>query len=398
MRKDRIVSVTLTVICQSFQALSMGGISLLLPYIREDMGLTFAQGGSLAAVTTIIYALLQIPSGYLSDRFSPKRLFIIGILGTTVLTLTLGLVQNYQQALVNQALTGVFRSFLFVPGMALLTGWFSSERRAAAIGLNTVGGMSGSVLFNLVAPIIVMVTSWRIAFISVALLGISVSLLLLKFGKESPIQPSRSRGGKITEVLSFFASRVMWVCGGIQFIRLATLYGITYWLPSLLVYERGLSVQEAGFIMTIQAVLIAPSNVLGGYISDKTKKPIMVITFSLFILGLTSVLLVSTGNIVFTIFFIVLNAVFLQMYSGTLFSIPIEIFGVRKAGLLSGFGNFFANVGGFLTTYSLGVVKDISGEFRFGFYFIAGLCLIGLILTTILAKMRSSRMKHGELE
>ena len=63
IRKSRIRTVTLTIICQSFQALSVGGIALLLPIIRQDLGLTFTQGGSLAAATSLVYALMQIRPG-----------------------------------------------------------------------------------------------------------------------------------------------------------------------------------------------------------------------------------------------------------------------------------------------------------------------------------------------
>src|SRR4030066_1455978 len=97
VNRNRVTTVSLTVLCQSFQALSMGGISLLLPIIRKDLGLSFTQGGTLAAATTLVYTLMQIPAGYLSDRYSPKRLFVIGVLGSTVLALTFGLVSNYWQ-------------------------------------------------------------------------------------------------------------------------------------------------------------------------------------------------------------------------------------------------------------------------------------------------------------
>jgi MFS family permease len=166
VERDRITTISLTVVCQSFQALSMGGIALLLPIIRKDLGLSFTQGGSLAAATTLVYALMQIPAGYLSDRFSPKRLFCIGIFGSTLLALTFGLVTNYWQALVNQMLSGLFRSLLFTPGMALLTGWFPPNRRATAIGLYLIGGYSGSVIFNLVGPLLVARFDWRFSFIS----------------------------------------------------------------------------------------------------------------------------------------------------------------------------------------------------------------------------------------
>src|SRR4030042_5591487 len=123
IERDRITTVCLTILCQGFQALSIGGIALLLPIIRKDLGLSFTQGGSLAAAGTLVYALMQIPAGYPSDRFSPKRLFSIGILGSTILALTFGLVTNSWQALATQMLSGFFRGFLFTPGMALFTGW-----------------------------------------------------------------------------------------------------------------------------------------------------------------------------------------------------------------------------------------------------------------------------------
>src|SRR5512135_3339336 len=216
--RDRIVTIVLTVVCQSFQALSMGGIALLLPIIRKDLGLSFTQGGSLAAATTLVYALMQMPAGYLSDRFSPKKLFSIGILGSTLLALTFGLVVNYWQALVNQMLSGFFRSLLFTPGMALLTGWFPPNRRATAIGLYLIGGYSGSVIFNLAGPLLVARFDWRFSFISIASAGIIAILFLMRFGKDAPGSGGRQKGN-LLEVLELFGRKIMWLCGGIQFIR-----------------------------------------------------------------------------------------------------------------------------------------------------------------------------------
>jgi nitrate/nitrite transporter NarK len=395
-KNDRMITVSLTVLCQSFQAVSFGGIALFLPLIRQDLGLNFAQGGSLAAAATLVYALMQIPAGYLSDRYSPKRLFIIGILGSTILTLTFGLVPNYWLALVNQTISGFFRALLFTPGMALLTGWFPPNRRATATGLYLVGGMSGSVLFNIVGPLIVAVSDWRVAFISVASLGILCSLVLLKFGKESPTQPAR-RKGSILEALQLVRYRIMWVCGAIQFVRFATMLSISFWLPSLLINEHGIPVQYAGYIAAAQAILIAPSNVLGGYISDRLKNPILVIMVSIIVLGITATLMVSVQDLGLLIAVVAINAIFLQMYFGPLFSIPVEILGPSKAGISTGFSNFFANIGGFSVTYLLGLIKDNTGAFKYGFYAITGLSLIGLILTLILAWMKRTVPAHSEV-
>jgi MFS transporter, ACS family, D-galactonate transporter len=387
VERDRIVTIVLTVVCQSFQALSMGGIALLLPVIRKDLGLSFTQGGSLAAATTLVYALMQMPAGYLSDRFSPKKLFSIGILGSTVLALTFGLVANYWQALVNQMLSGFFRSLLFTPGMALLTGWFPPNRRATAIGLYLIGGYSGSVIFNLVGPLLVARFDWRFSFISIASVGIIAILFLIRFGKDAPPTGER-RKGNMLEALQLFRHKVMWVCGGIQYVRFGVVQGITYWLPSLLINEKGLSLQSAGIMIAIQVVLMSPSNIIGGYISDRLKNPILVIAVSLSVLGITTGLLITANNMILLVALIFINAIFLQMYFGPLFSIPVEILGVSKAGISIGFSNLFANVGGFSAAYLLGALKDHSGVFKPGFFAICGACFFGFALTLILGRMR----------
>lgn len=77
----RGVSIALIVLCQSSQALVTGGIALFLPLIRHDLGLSFAQGGTLAAASTFTYALMQIPVGVLADRVDTKKMFLVGCSG-----------------------------------------------------------------------------------------------------------------------------------------------------------------------------------------------------------------------------------------------------------------------------------------------------------------------------
>src|SRR5262249_30115443 len=61
------LTVTLVVVCQGFNMLTVGGIALFLPLIREDLGMSFAQAGLLSALSTFTYALGQIPAGVLAD-------------------------------------------------------------------------------------------------------------------------------------------------------------------------------------------------------------------------------------------------------------------------------------------------------------------------------------------
>lgn len=49
LRRDGITTVALVVFCQSFPALTFGGIALFLPLIRADLHMSFAQAGMLSA-------------------------------------------------------------------------------------------------------------------------------------------------------------------------------------------------------------------------------------------------------------------------------------------------------------------------------------------------------------
>jgi sugar phosphate permease len=85
---------------------------------------------------------------------------------------------------------------------------------------------------------------------------------------------------------------------------------------------------------------------------------------------------------------IALNAIFMTIYFGPLFYVPIEVLGQRTAGLVTGVGNLFANLGALSAAYLLGVVKDFTGSFAWGFFGIASLCSVGVLLSVVLARLR----------
>src|SRR3989304_6589790 len=95
-RRVAVVTIALLIVCQSFQGLINGGVGLFLVKIRADLHITFAQGGWLSAASTLVYAFMQIPAGYLVDRFGPRRRFLLGAFGTTTLGFTFPLLHSFR--------------------------------------------------------------------------------------------------------------------------------------------------------------------------------------------------------------------------------------------------------------------------------------------------------------
>jgi sugar phosphate permease len=388
---DGAATVALVILCQVFHGLTFVGIALFLPLIRDDLQISFSEAGILSAAGTLTYGLGQIPAGYLSDRFGPKRLFFIGLLGWSILSLNLGLIQSFWAAAINLLIAGAFRALLFAPGLALLSSWFPRERRATAMSLYMVGGFLGTILLSLVGPLLATRIGWRATFMLFAALGITAAFAYWALAKEKP----RKRVGPhigMLDALHLFQHRILWICSAIQFIRFSVVTGVSFWLPSLLVADRGLSLQMAGLVMAMSAALTASSNAVGGYVSDRLKNPPLVIGASLAVLACTSALLVLVESLPLLLLVIAVGSVFLQFYFGPLFFVPIEVLGPRTAGISTGFSNLFANTGGLLTAYALGVVKDTSGSFTWGFFGISGLCIIGVVLSVILALMRNDAL------
>ena len=385
--KSRVVNVSLIMLCMSSQTVSLGGVALFLPILIKDLGLSFTQGGTISAAAMFVYALMQVPSGYLADRYGLKKVFFIGVLGTVVLCFSFGLISTYWHAVLNQMVSGFFRALLFASGVALLASWFGPQRRATAMGLSLIGLFSGHLLMNTFGPSLLERFDWRFPFIAFGSVGILGSFGYLWSTKGSPDEVP---GHKVSlvDVVQLFRYPFMWVVGVIQYVRLGVYGSISFWLPTLLIDEKGLSLQVTGLILALRTILSAPTNMIGGYISDRLKNPTAVIGISLVIIAITTVFIVKVDDLVMIITLNVLNALFIQLYFGPLFAIPVEKFGSHLTGTLTGFGNFFANLGVFSFTYLIGFVKDRTGHFEAGFYTIAAACLVGLVFTILLKHMQ----------
>jgi sugar phosphate permease len=395
VNKHRAANVSLIMLCMSFQTVSLAGVALFLPIILKDLGLSFTQGGTISAAAMFVYSLMQIPSGYLADRYGLKKIFLIGVLGTVVLCFSFGLVSAYWHAVVNQIVSGFFRALLFASGVALLASWFGPQRRATAMGLSLIGLFSGQLLINIIGPSLLERFDWRFPFFAFAAVGIPASIGYLWSTKGSPDQVS---GHKVSlvDVFQLFRYPFMWVVGGIQYVRLGVYGSLAFWLPTLLIDEKGLSLQVTGLILALRTMLSAPTNMIGGYISDRLKNPTAVIGISLVMIAITTVFIVKVDDIALIITLNVINALFIQLYFGPLFAIPVEKFGSHLTGTLTGFGNFFANLGVFSFTYLIGYVKDRTGHFEAGFYTIAAACLVGLVFTVMLKRMKPGALNPKE--
>jgi ACS family D-galactonate transporter-like MFS transporter len=394
-RQTRWVDAIILMVCQSSQALTIGGVALFLPLIRRDLHLTFAQAGTLDAASSLIYASMQIPAGLIADRLGPRRLVVLGLLGIDLLAFSFSLQHAYLGLVANQALTGFFRALLFAPGMILMGRLFAPERRATAMGLYVAGGVSSSVFLNLLGPILVGPLGWRGNFALFSGLGLVALAVFVRRGEPPSDEPVAQLRVPLKEARQLLRFRAMWLIAAIQYVRLAVVFGVNVWLPTYVVVERHYSLAVAGALVALTAAIGAPATVLGGFITDRLGRPMLVIGGSLAICAGDLVLLAHSHSLATLIIAVAITALFSQLYFGPLFAIPVQMFGLRNAGFIGGFGNGFANLGGFTFIYALGVIKDATGSFNAGFDAIAAACVLGVLATLALARTRARQPLAG---
>jgi nitrate/nitrite transporter NarK len=388
VNRERTTTVGLAVLCQVAHFLTLAAIPLLLPAIRADLEINFAQAGMLSAAGMLSYAVAQIPAGYLADRFGPRRPLFIGHLAWSLLCLSFGLIQVYWLALVNLFVAGFFRALLFAPGLTLLASWFPRHRRATAMSLFTLGVAGGSILVAFASPPLAEAWGWRATFALFAGAGLATACLYGAFASDSPRQ-SRRKPATPADFLAIARFPILWVCSWLQFVRFAAVMGFSFWLPSFLVSDRGLSLPAAGLVMALCAAVSAPANTLGAYVSDRIRNPPLVIGGALAVLATAAVLLPAVESPPALLAAIAVYSIFQGFYFGPLFLVPVEVLGTRVAGTAIGFSNLFANIGGFVCVYALGAVRDLAGSFAWGFRGIAGLCIAGVGLAFLLGRMRA---------
>lgn len=181
-RPGTVLTAALLVLCQSLQPLAYGGIPEFLPAIRTVIGLNCTQSGALSAHSTLVYALMQIPAGYLADRLSARRIILVGLVGLNLLAINFTLLHHYELLVLNQAILGFFRALVSVPGMLLMSALFPPDRRATAMGPYVAAGSSPNIFLNALGLFLARCLGWRTLFVVSTTAGLVVTTLCGRLG------------------------------------------------------------------------------------------------------------------------------------------------------------------------------------------------------------------------
>ncbi len=134
-------------------------ISFAEVFIKEDLGLTDSQVGWMLSAFFWTYALSQVPSGWLTDRFGPRVMLTAYVLGWSLLTGLTGIAATFGALLLLRFGFGMAQAGAYPTGASIIGKWMPVSARATASSIVSVGGrMGGWLALFASGPLIVWLT------------------------------------------------------------------------------------------------------------------------------------------------------------------------------------------------------------------------------------------------
>ena len=275
----------------------MGALFFLYEFIQMNMfnslALSFEQTFSLSAFQIALVSafyflsdsLLLYPAGVLLDRYSSKKLILLGMVLCIIGTALIASSSNAWFLVISRFLSGTASAFCLLSILRLAASWFPARKMGQVTGIVVTLGMLGGAISQTPLTLLINLTGWRHALFLVAIAGLLILILMILIIKDAPEEESHAV--LQTKPLRWFEGfRAMffnsynWLTGlyictmNLPIMLLAGLFG-TQWMMQVHGFSN---IQGSNISMMIFIGTIIGSTVFG-FLSDITRsrrKPMLI--------------------------------------------------------------------------------------------------------------------------
>jgi MFS family permease len=152
----------------------------LFEQVRVEFGLNDTTSALVNTAFTLIYAVVGVPLGRLTDTWQRTRLIAIGVTVWSIMTATSGLAIGYWTYLITRMGVGVGEASCAPAGQALIGDLYPASRRARAMGIFMMGLPLGLFASYLLSGAIAEAWGWRAAFFVACLPGLLLAVAALR--------------------------------------------------------------------------------------------------------------------------------------------------------------------------------------------------------------------------
>jgi FSR family fosmidomycin resistance protein-like MFS transporter len=297
---------------------------IVLPYLAEDLGLTYSQVGFLMGWNSFSSFFVNLPGGLIVDLVGKTRLLLGLALALIGLPYSLlGFSHSFAVALIVVTFVGTGNNLWHPAALSFLAKRYP-ERKGLAIALHSMGGNLGSTLAPLAVGVALSFLIWRQVLILNLLLGVLMGFILWRLLDKAGTMRAEGKGKGLSvkeylnAVKTMARNRNILLLGCLSGMRSMTQNGLFTFLPLYLAHELKYSPALVGtYIAVVQTAGIF-STPISGMISDKKgRRPVLTA-------GLLTTSLLMTALVIFRIDFLFIGVLaFLGFF---LFSLHPVIF------------------------------------------------------------------------
>ncbi len=371
----------------SIVGIAFYGLPFFYDFWLEDFGWSRATVTSGNAVGKIILALFAFLTGWIVDRFGPRRVMLVGILlgGFALVGLS--------------RMTSLWHFYLFyflnalaymsagpLPNQVLISRWFDSSR-GKAMGIAYIGIGVGGMLVPLIANWLNQSFGWHDALMILGFMMIAIAFPMIWFVKDNPeikASESRSENNRLPFRTILKKRNVYLLLIG-SMLSIAAVSGTSQNLKLFFTFDLGYSQSQSASIMSLVLASSIIGRLLMGWLADRMpKKYVMILIFTLVSCSLPLLYAASTQGVIYLFAFI-----FGIALGGDYMIIPLmaaELFGVRILGRVMGIVISADVVGEALAPVLVGWLRDQSGSYTTGFTALIMLAVLGVVAISLLPK------------
>jgi sugar phosphate permease len=346
--------------------------------MMHDLHASGALIGLLGSAYFYPYALMQIPTGLLSDSWGARRSITLFLLIACAGSLLLGMAPSASWAVAGRVLVGLGVSTLFVCTLKVLSQWFHSREYAFMTGIFMAMGGIGSLAAA--GPFAFMSSriGWRTSFLLIGSVTFLVLLLVWFFVRDTPEDLSRNKPEAATEpstarIALFEGMRTVltepsfWPYAIWFFFNSAIYFSfIGLWGGPYLLHVYAISKSEAGTILSLSAIGLIAGSPLVSILSNKLfrgRKPTLILSSSI-ALCLTALLAFATASLSLPALYLICLGIGATTGAAVViaFTAIKELFPLPIAGTASGLVNLFPFAGGAVFQPLLGFILEKNGR------------------------------------
>ncbi|RAT97449.1 MFS transporter [Brevibacillus sp. Leaf182] len=350
--------------------------------ITEDLQLSASSTGLLLSSFFAGYALMQMPGGWLADRFGARKVLIASVVMWSIFTGLTGAAWSMASMILIRFLFGIGEGGFQPASSKIIATIYPVKERSRAMSVM----LSSSAIVGLFSPILsvwmIQTMGWRTMFVAIGAIGAIIAFLFWRYIKLPQTDSATNTTGSDqpkSSVAMLFKTPLLWSLLIAYFSIYAVNWGLVTWMPTYLSKVRGLDMISLGWLQTIPGFATLVGIYVSGYVLDKLPKgrEKIIGSFSCVVVAVLLYFMFTASSVTMFITYQAIVSLFLSFVIILLPSVVLKNLPAAVAGTGMGIVNTGGQLAGFITPMAIGfIVEAFNGSFDAAFWMLIGFAVI----------------------